>query len=173
MDRTDPETDVNVLDGIALVMGCAIASVHILRIIRSGLSVWGWIMVSLVFMWVGLTASGPFIFLARAYSRRLPGYPRVGDRLWALLGMPWVMTAIIQSALPGSEPGQNPLFFSTLSISLAIACAVAVAVTWGTWVVVSPEQAARVEAAPWTNRIGLLLSIAWPIQCGLGMIVLS
>jgi hypothetical protein len=173
MDRSAAETEVNVLDGIAFVMGSAIASVHILRLIRSGMSAWGWSLVCLVFIWVGLTASGPFIFLARAYSRRLPGYPRVGDRLWALLGLPWVITAIIQSALPGADPGQNPLFSSTLSVSLAVACAIAVVVTWGAWVVVSPEQAARVEAAPWTNRIGLLLSIAWPIQCGLGMIVLS
>jgi hypothetical protein len=168
-----PGADINVLDGVALVMGSAIASVHILRIMRTGLSAWGWLMVCVIFVWVSLTASGPFVFLARTYSRKHPGYPKVGDRLWALLGLPWVITAIIQSAVPGGDPGHSPLFAGTLSVSLAIACAVAVAVTWGTWVVVSPEQAARVEAAPWTNRIGLLLAIAWPIQCGLGMIVLS
>jgi hypothetical protein len=38
---------------------------------------------------------------------------------------------------------------------------------------VPPHQAARVEAAPWSNRVGLILSIAWPIQCALGMVVLS
>ena len=38
---------------------------------------------------------------------------------------------------------------------------------------VPPDQAVRVESAPWTNRVGLILSIAWPIQCGLGMVVLS
>jgi hypothetical protein len=173
MERPAVGTDVNVLDGVALVMGSAIASVHILRIIRSGLSAWGWALVCGVFVWVGMTASGPFVFLARSYSHKQPGYPHVGDRLWAVLGMPWVITAIIQSALPGGDHSHSSLFSSTLSISLAIACAVAVAVTWGTWVVVSPEQAARVEATPWTSRIGLLLSIAWPVQCGLGMIVLS
>ncbi len=173
MERPAAGTDINVLDGVALVMGSAIASVHILRIIRSGLSAWGWALVCLVFVWVGVTASGPFVFLARTYSRKPPDYPHVGDRLWALLGLPWVITAIIQSAVPGGEPGHNPLFASTLFISLALACVVAVAVTWATWVVVSPEQAARVEAAPWTSRIGLLLAVAWPIQCGLGMIVLS
>jgi len=46
-------------------------------------------------------------------------------------------------------------------------------VVWNTWVIVPPEQAARVEASPWTNRVGLILAIAWPIQCGLGMVVLS
>ena len=29
------------------------------------------------------------------------------------------------------------------------------------------------SSAPWTNRVGLILAIAWPIQCGLGMVVLS
>jgi hypothetical protein len=173
MERIDSGSGINVLDGVALVMGSAIASVHILRVIRSGLSGAGWIMVWLTFSWVAITAAGPFIFLARRYSRRLPGYPRIGDWLWALLGLPWLVTAIIQSALPGQDPRHNPLFASTLGISLAIVCVIALVVVWGTWVIVPPEQAARVEAAPWTNRVGLILSIAWPIQCGLGMVVLS
>ena len=91
-------------------MGSAIASVHMLRVIRSGLSPAGWIMVWLTFSCVALTAAGPFIFLARRYSRRLPGYPKVGDWLWALLGVPWVITAIIESVVPGEDPRHNPLF---------------------------------------------------------------
>ncbi len=50
---------------------------------------------------------------------------------------------------------------------------VALVVVWGKWVMVPPEQAARIEGAPWTNRVGLILAIAWPIQCGLGLVVLS
>jgi hypothetical protein len=48
-----------------------------------------------------------------------------------------------------------------------------VAVVWSTWVMVPPQEAARIEAAPWTNRVGLILAIAWPVQCGLGLVVLS
>lgn len=173
MERTDSGRDINVLDGVALVMGSAIASVHILRIMRSGLSVGGWAIICLTFVWVALTSAGPFIFLARRYSRRLAGYPRVGDWLWTILGIPWILTAIIQSALPGEDPRQNPLFTLTLSASLAIVCMISVIIVWGTWVAVPPEQAEKVEAAPWTSRVGLILSIAWPIQCGLGMEVLS
>ena len=33
---------------------------------------------------------------------------------------------------------------------------------------VPPEEAARTAATPWTNRVGLILSVAWPIQCGVG-----
>ena len=173
MERIDPGTDINVLDGVSLVMGSAIASVHILRLIRSEFSGAGWVMVWITFALVAVTATGPFIFLARRFSHRLPGYPKIGDRLWALLGLPWLVTAIIQSALPGQDPRNNPLFAATLGVGLAIVCVIALVVVWGTWVMVPPEQAARVEAAPWTNRVGLILSIAWPIQCGLGMVVLS
>jgi hypothetical protein len=173
MDRAGSGSDINVLDSLALVMGAAIASVHILRVIRGGLSGAGWIMLWVTFTWITVTAAGPFIFLARRFSRRLPGYPKIGDTLWTLLGIPWLITAIIQSALSGQDPRNNPLLATTLSVSLGIACLIVLAVMWSTWVMVPPEQAARIEAAPWTNRVGLILSIAWPIQCGLGMVVLS
>jgi len=173
MERSDQGRAINVLDGVALVMGSAIASVHMLRVIRSGLSPAGWIMVWLTFSCVALTAAGPFIFLARRCSHRLPGYPKVGDWLWTLLGVPWVITAIIESVVPGEDPCHNPLFDTTLIISLALSCLIALVVVWGTWVMVTPEQAARIEGAPWTNRVGLILAVAWPIQCGLGMVVLS
>jgi hypothetical protein len=173
MDRIDTGGGFSVLDGAALVMGSAIASIHILRVIRSDLHGAAWIMVWVTFSGVAVTAAGPFVFLARRFVRRLPGYPKIGDRLWAMLGIPWLVTAVLQSAAPGSEPRHNPLFTTTLSIALAIVCLTALFVVWGTWVMVSPEQAARVEAAPWTNRIGLILSVAWPIQCGLGIVVSS
>jgi hypothetical protein len=154
-------------------MGSAIASVHILRVIKADLTAAGWVMIWIAFSWISVTAAGPFIFLARKYSRRLPGYPKVGDCLWALLGMPWLLTAIIQSTFPGHETRQNPLLSWTLGLGLGIVSVIAVVVVWGTWVVVPPAQAARIEAAPWTNRVGLVLAIAWPIQCSLGMVVLN
>jgi hypothetical protein len=140
---------------------------------RSDLTGAGWIMIWITFTWVAITAAGPFLFLARRFARRLPEYPKIGDRLWALLGLPWLATAVVQSAAPGTEPRQDSLFATTLSAGLAIVCLITLGVIWNTWVMVSPEQAARVEGSPWTNRVGLILSIAWPIQCGLGMVVLS
>ena len=90
-----------------------------------------------------------------------------------MLGVPWLLTAVIQSATAGSEPRQNSLFSMTLGVGLALVCLAALAVVWSTWVMVPPEQAARIEASPWTNRVGLILAIAWPIQCGLGLVVLN
>src|SRR6478735_919816 len=109
MERTESGSDINVLDGVSLVMGSAIASVHILRVIRSEFSGASWVMVWITFALVAVTATGPFIFLARRFTRRLPGYPKIGDRLWALLGLPWLVTAILQSAVPVQDPRDNPL----------------------------------------------------------------
>jgi hypothetical protein len=173
MERIDNGEGFNVLDGGALVMGSAIASTHILGVRRWEISGATWVMVALTFAWVALTAAGPFIFLARRYARRIPNYPQIGDRLWALLGIPWVVTALVQSAAPTSEPRHNPWVMITLTTGLAIVCLIALAVVWSTWVMVPPQQAARIETAPWTNRVGLILSIAWPLQCGLGMVVMS
>jgi hypothetical protein len=173
MERIDTGGGFSVLDGAALVMGSAIASIHTLRVMRSDLTGAGWIMIWITFAWVALTAAGPFLFLARRFARRLSDYPKIGDRLWALLGIPWLVTAVVQSAAPGNEPRQNSLFTTILSLGLAVACLIALGVIWNTGVMVSPEQATRVEASPWTNRVGLILAIAWPIQCGLGMVVLS
>jgi hypothetical protein len=173
MERIDTGDGFSVLDGAALVMGSAIASIHTLRVMRSDLTGAGWVMLWLTFAWVAITSTGPFLYLARRFGRRLTDYPKIGDRLWAMLGLPWLLTAVIQSATAGSEPRPNSLFTTTLGVGLGLVCMVTLAVVWTTWVMVPPEQATRVEASPWTNRVGLILAITWPIQCGLGLVVLS
>jgi len=173
MEQAGTTGGFSVLDLAALVMGSAIASIHVLRIMREDLSAGGWIMICLVFGGVTLTAAGPFVFLARRFARREPDYPKIGDRLWALLGIPWLASAVLKSATPGNELRDEPMFATTLSVGLAIVCMTALAVVWSTWVMVPPEQAAQVETGPWTNRVGLIVAIAWPLQCGLGMIVLT
>jgi hypothetical protein len=173
MERVDTGGGFSVLDGAALVMGSAIASIHGLRVIRTDLTAPGWVLLGMTFTGVAITSTGPFLYLGRRFARRLPGYPKIGDRLWALLGLPWLLTAVIQSAAAGSEPRHDSMFTLTLSMGLGLACLIALGVVWTTWVMVPPEQAARVAGSPWTNRLGLILAIAWPIQCGLGLIVLN
>lgn len=173
MERINSGDGFSVLDGAALVMGSAIGSIHSLRVVRSDLTGAGWAMLWLTFAWVAVTATGPFLYLVRRYGRRLHEYPKIGDRLWALLGIPWLVTAVIQSATAGSESRHDGLFSTTLSVGLGLVCMIALGIVWYTWVIVPPDQAVRVEASPWTNRVGLILAIAWPIQCGLGLIVLS
>jgi hypothetical protein len=95
----------------------------------------------------------------------------VGDVLWAVLGLPWFLTALIRSVPPGDPRHLGDLFALALSSLLALACLIALTVVWENWVMVSPEQAERTAAGSWTNRIGLMLSVAWPIQCGVGLVV--
>ncbi|APW63665.1 hypothetical protein [Paludisphaera borealis] len=171
MDSREQRGRFTVLDGAALVMGSAIASLHVLRVMRSGLSIAGWAMMVLTFTWLAVTATGPFLYVARRYIRRPPGYPAIGDRLWALLGLPWLLTAVLQSLSLGDR--RDALVSITLMGGLAVASLIAVVEVWSTWVMVPPEQAEEVEAGPWTSRVGLILAIAWPIQCGLGMVVLG
>lgn len=160
-------------DGAALVAGAAVASVHVRGVLLAEVAGPGWALVWGTFAWVALTAAGPFVFVLRKYARRLPGYPRIGDRLWALLGLPWLLSALIPTRPVEADWPFHDLLALTLSIGLAAVCLVAIAVVWATWVMVSPERATDTFSGPWTNRVGLILSIAWPIQCGLGMVVIG
>ena len=84
------------------------------------------------------------------------------------MGAPWVLAALLQAVAPGGS-----LASIVLAGGLAVASLIAVYEVWSTWVMVPPEQARKVEAGPWTSSVGLGLAIAWPIQCGLGMVVLG
>ena len=75
----------------------------------------------------------------------------------------------------GTEPHSGGPSLTSLVLFSGIVGAsfAALAVVWKTWVAVDPEQASTNFDGPWTNRVGLVLAIAWPIQCGLGMVVLG
>jgi hypothetical protein len=163
----------SVLDGVALVTGASVASVHLRVMLRDTPHGFGWVLVWLTFSWIAVTAAGPFMFLVRRFVRRTSGYPKVGDWLWAMLGVPWVLAAVVRSAASDVTGGRDEFFAFGLSMGVAAASLAALAVVWSKWVMVPPEQAAKAAAHPWTNRVGLLLSIAWPVQCGVGMVVIG
>src|SRR4051794_13767557 len=91
----EPVGGVTVLDGGALVVGAAVASIHIRAALRDEdrLDGLGWALLWLTLAGVALTAAGPFVFLVRRYGRRPTGYPRTGDWLWLALGLPWILAA--------------------------------------------------------------------------------
>jgi hypothetical protein len=175
-ERDQPSGGFSVLDGAALVAGAAVAAAHIRRAIdpEQHLGI-GWLLLSGTFFWIAVTAAGPFIFLVRRYLRVFPKHPQVGDTLWALLGLPWLLTAIFQTpgVGAGGEATDREMLTISLGLGLVLVSAIALRVVWKTWVSVSPLEASQSFAAPWTNRVGLALAIAWPIQCGLGMVVVG
>jgi hypothetical protein len=174
MAERDETGGFSVLDGAALVAGAAVAAVHIRRPIDLDESFGiGWVLLWLTFFWIALTAAGPFIYLVRRYLRILKGYPQIGDRLWAMLGLPWLMTALFQ---PGGRFGENPyreVFSLVLGLGILAVSSLSLWVVWSRWVMVSPRDASETFSKPWTNRIGLVLAVAWPVQCGVGMVVID
>ena len=155
-------------------MGSAIASIHTLRVMRSDLTGAGWVMIWLTFAWVAVTATGPFLYLARRFARRLADYPKIGDRLWAMLGIPWLLTAVIQSATAGSRAATELLVHDDVECRARPGLpdhAGRSSGAPGSWS--RPSRRPGSRRSPWTNRVGLILAIAWPIQCGLGLVVLS
>ncbi len=168
-DRTG---DVTLLDGASLVIGAAVAAAHIRGTFPGDLTGVGWGFVWAVFGGVSLTAAGPFVYGARRYWRRPLGYPRVGDRLWAILGLPWVLTSPLRSAGSG-RPGELPAV--VLVLGLATSCLIASVVVWKAWVMTDPARGDRPESgpAPWTDRVGLALAVASPLQWGFGLAVVS
>jgi hypothetical protein len=166
---------VTLLDGSAVVIGAAVASVHLREAIADDLPLGsGWALAWLTFAGIALTATGPFVFLVRRLGRRPPGYPRTGDRLWALLGAPWVLTALLPSP-PRSDPAPRgaDLYAFALTVGIGVTCLIALAVVWHTWVMVAPEVLARAGPTPWTDRVGRVLAVAWPLQCGFGLVVIG
>ena len=86
MDAKDQSGRVTVLDVVAVVMGSAIASLHVLRVMRSGLSVAGWAMVGLTFALAGRHRLGA-IPLRR--PSRHPSAARLSRRRRPTLGACW------------------------------------------------------------------------------------
>ena len=172
-DGPGPAGGFSVLDGAALVAGASVAAVQIRGVFLVDLMGRGWVVMWGTFFWVAVTAAGPFVYGVRGFVRPDPGHPRVGEVLWGILGLPWLCAAPLQKSPLAGEPAANELFSTVLSVTLGAACLVAVAVVWATWVVVPAHRASRTFAGPWTNRVGLVLAIAWPVQCGVGLVVIG
>ena len=166
-------TGLSLPDVAALVVGAAIASAHVRGAVPTqSLDEVGWSFLWLTLAGVALTAAGPIVLLVRWRWRRPPGYPRSGDWLWALLGLPWVLTAGLRPGVAGSAGGVSGLYLPLLGVGVAMASVVALAMVWVTWVVRPPSVAPRVPAPwAWTERVGLALAVAWPLQCGFALVL--
>ncbi len=174
-ERPESGGGFTLLDGAALVIGAALASIHTRGLISQPLSVIGWGLTWITFTGIALSAAGPFVFLVRRYGRRPPGYPRLGDWLWLILGVPWIVTAMLRPS--GSKDGAagshavSELYVMALWIGLAVASMIALGAVWTRWVLPPPDSRNRWEPTPWTDRLGLILAICWPLQCGFGLVV--
>ncbi len=163
---------LTILDAIALTAGAAVGSIHVRPFLDIASASGGWMMLGTALIWISLTSAGPFIYLVHRYSRPVPGFPRTGDRLWTILGLPWIATALVRSIYPPTNvPRMDDWYPPILWASVGLGCLVAGSIVWNKWIVVPPGQATEASGPPWTNRLGLILGVVWPLQCAAGLVV--
>jgi hypothetical protein len=163
---------LTILDALALTAGAAVGSIHVRPFLFPASAAGAWLMLSLVLFWIAITAAGPFIYVVHKYSRPVPGFPRTGDRLWTILGLPWVATAVVRTIYPATqEAHMDDWFTPILWACVGLACCVAGSIVWTTWIAVPSGTATQTAGPPWTNRLGLVLGVTWPLQCAASMVV--
>jgi len=173
-DRAEPGGGFTVLDGVALVTGSAVASVHVRSSGRpfEGPGDWAWCL----FSWLTLTSTGPFLFLVRRFFTKPAGYPRLGDRLWALAGLPWLLAAMVRIGDPSGDPSHDrfdPAYVGCLGIGLALATLIGLPFLAARYFRVGAVQPDPSPPTTWSDRIGLFLTVAWPIQCAVGLVMMG
>ena len=169
-DTVNNAATLSVSDGVAIIAGAAVASVHLRGVINERFIGPGWLGVWATFGWVALSSTGPFLFLVRRLFRQSQARLKIGEKLWLMLGLPWLLAALVQQ---GGTPTASERVAVVLSIGLGIVSLISIGVLWETWVKVSPLKAEETFSGPLSNRVGLILAIAWPVQCGAGMVVIG
>ena len=108
-DRAEAGGGFTVLDGVALVTGAAVALVHLRSSVTEFNDPSDWVWGCGLFTWLSVTSAGPFVYAVRRFFTRPPGYPRLGDQLWALAGTPWFMAALVKTGEPSPKgwPGDS------------------------------------------------------------------
>lgn len=166
--RPEPE-GLTTLDAVALVTGAAMASVHVRALFTDQPGPFTLAVLVTLFCWMSLASSGPFVFVIRRFARHLPGYPGLGDVLWLISGLPWVISGVVRTGSSTSylDPAADRAYAATLIGS------VAVAIGWSLLIVVRHGAAACVADRTWTEWAGLLAAGLWPLQALTAFVILN
>jgi hypothetical protein len=166
-------TGPTVLDGTALVVGAAVAAAHVRRVVPEFTTTPSRYLLALTFLGIALSAAGPLVYVVRRWLRPGPEPQRLGDRLWALLGLPWIATAWAGGTHPPLEIARSSPDLCTvlLMIGVGLASIVCLASMWAHWIMIPRGRLLDEERAPWTHRLGMILAVAWPLQFGFTLIV--
>jgi hypothetical protein len=165
----------NLLDAVAIVTGAAVASVHVRERIDPGghlTTIGGGLLVA-SFLFLSLTSTGPILYFVRKFLRHTHRYPRDGDRVWMMLGLPWFVVALWRSSL-GPVPSRLALERTAGMLQVGIGLA-AVYSTWmliKRWRELAPPPNGEPDpprVTPASSRIGFALGAAWPLQLGLAL----
>ena len=173
LERNELPGGFTVLDGGAIVAGAAVSAVHLRGVIDEPFTGPGWILAWATFALIALTAAGPFLFLFQRLQGRRANLLRTGELVWTVLGIPWIVTALIATGAGDFTRTPPDVLSAWLGIGLALSSLVSMTVLWSKWVRVDLARAAENFSGPWTNRVGLVLAVAWPLQCGMGLVVVG
>ena len=164
---------LNLLDIGAIVTGASFASVHVRLTLPDprGLPERAWGAVLLA--WLTVTSAGPFFYLVRRF-RTVPKhfYPLMGDRLWGLWGCPRVVAAIVgsgQRSVADHAGRLDPAYVGSLGIGLFLATIIAVPILASRYL----RGTRHADSTNWTQWVGLTLTATWPLQCGVGLVVMG
>ena len=171
MGTDAPDARFTVADLVAVILGAAVAMTLMRSVGGVGGSAAGLVLGGLAGFLTAVTASGPFVVLARRWLRPGRDCPRIGEWLWAALGTPFVLTAIVQSAR-GPDAARDQVLGWVLGGGMAVVTVVA-SVGLARWVEAGPDEASEMAGGPWTNRVGFMLAVALPLQVGLVLLFLA
>ncbi len=189
-------------DVAGLVTGAAVASVHFRDFPGEyeRLTFFGLALATLAFVWLAVTAAGPFVFLVRRGRAGWGGLPGSGpnraepdELLWAAFGIPWAVAALYRSAAGSLSPAATAAYGRALWCGLAAASALALLRLARNWNSLDAAAAAAAAgglsaATPpalltqaelhsprrlWTARVGQVVAVAWPLQFGIKLLVTS
>lgn len=173
--RPDGRDEFHLLDGAALVVGYAVASMLIRAYWPDGEppSVVETSAIGLVYLWLGFAMSGPVVLLIRRPLAVEPGQddrpePRTWAELaWLIIGFYWIALTLI--VVPARMQGARLLDTAALGVFPVIASLVLR--------VVGPRQSwarsrPRADRPSWTHRAGVVLLLTWPFAW-VGLILLG
>jgi len=178
MGDNDVSWEFTMLDGFSMVLGAAIASVHLRMAQLQPRSALGWVFLIALLGGLSLTATGPFLYLSRRFlARPSLGYPQFGDRLWTLWGCPWIISALVTAVFP-SEPHSgrvDPVYVGTLGLGLFLASSVAIPILAARYIWADFGLTRRPPGMrwSWSDRVGRALTATWPIQVGVGLFLMG
>lgn len=169
------EPGVRVVDLLALVIACAVGAMHTRTVIPENQVGDYWIMSSIMILGISLTACGPLLCLCDRLLGQTPRPDgrgsRIGEWIWIVLGLPWLISAAVRVAVPSTTSELSEFASMALFVGLGIACLTTQILIWVAWENRYSEK--PWEETWWRGRFGLVLAVAWPVQWALGLMVLT
>ncbi|MFO0907922.1 MAG: hypothetical protein U0794_06090 [Isosphaeraceae bacterium] len=168
---------LSLLDVGALIAGYSLASL-LVRVYwpdtgQTGPTLWEFLLIALVFLWLGLAMSGPAVLLIHRPPVPDPeddtlAEPRTWAELaWMLIGFYWIGLTIL--VVPMRSNGARFVDSAVLGVFPVIAALVLRVVgPRQRWARARPAQ----DEPTWTHRAGIVLLVTWPLTW-IGLIVLG